>query len=255
MAIRVLGALIFLFLTGLPGPVMAQEMSSDRTAGDEGEDEGAAQLDDGDRSEPPHDRTVFSEAERVLAAARSTSYSHRTRISERDGSFDVDCSGFAGYLLRRAAPTARRELVAATVKRPLARDFVAFLSQLPPAGPRGHWRRVDHALDVRPGDLVAWLRPADSHSKDTGHVLIVAGPPSAARGELHVPVIDSSALAHGDSDRRAADSATGVGRGTIVLRLDPDGRPRAFRWARERRYREHVTTIVLGRVEPSQTGR
>ena len=136
------------------------------------------------------------------------------------------------------------------MRRPLARDFVGFIEALPAGAWRGHWRRVERARDLRPGDLIAWLRPADSRSKDTGHVMLVIGAAIGEGRDLEVPIIDSSALRHGEADRRAAGARTGIGTGTIVLRLDGRGRAVGFRWAPERRYHLHETEIVIGRVEP-----
>jgi hypothetical protein len=59
-------------------------------------------------------------------------------------------------------------LIAATVKQPLAGHFVELVGRLPSREAR-HWRRIERIADLRPGDLIAWLRPADSHSRDTGH--------------------------------------------------------------------------------------
>jgi hypothetical protein len=224
------------------------EDGGEATQGTEGDDGGEAALDgdgDGVRAASPG---LLAEAERILAAARETTYSHHTHIDERTGRYDVDCSGFVGYLLRRAAPGARRELVAATVHRPLARHFVELVERLPSRDAR-RWRRIERVADLRPGDLIAWLRPADSHSRDTGHVMVVAGLPAARRGGVDVPIIDASALRHGRGDPRAAGAASGVGRGTIVLETDPAGHPVAFRWAPGAGYHEHVTTIALARAE------
>jgi len=235
------------------GAGIEPEDGSDGMAGKEGDDDGGAAVLDGDndgggdglRAASPG---ILAEAERILAAARETTYSHHTHIDERAGRYDVDCSGFVGYLLRRAAPGARRELISATVQRPLARHFVELVERLPSREAR-RWRRIERVADLRPGDLIAWLRPADSHSHDTGHVMVVAGLPVARRGGIDVPIIDASALRHGRSDRRAAGAASGVGRGTIVLESDPAGHPVAFRWAPGSGYHEHVTTIVLARAE------
>jgi len=232
--------------SGRPPPAPETDDGVDVTEGNEGEDPGAAAAFEGPEVVRPASG-LPAEAQRILAAARETTYSHKTSIDEDEGRFDVDCSGFLGYLLRRVAPGARKELVAATVKRPLAKHFVGFIEGLPDGG-TGHWRRVGRALDLRPGDVVAWLRAPDSRSKDTGHVMLVAGTPVGHGARVEIPIFDSTALKHGRGDRRAAGSRTGVGEGTIVLHVDGSGRPVAFRWSPTGKYREHATEIVLARV-------
>ncbi len=197
-------------------------------------------------------------ASRIFSSAHSTTYQHRTSVDEATGAFDVDCSGFVGYVLARVAPDARSELKAATEKRPRAKDFTDFFASLSAEGsdapkaagsPTAHWRRVPRAADLRPGDVIAWKRPADSHSKNTGHTLIVRAPVTVRADVVEVPIYDSTGLRHGSSDVRAAGSKSGVGEGTIALDVNVSGAPIAFRWATTGRYRDHTTDIALGRVE------
>jgi hypothetical protein len=78
--------------------------------------------------------------------------------------------------------------------------------------------------------------------------MVVAAPPRLTAATAEIPIYDASALHHGRSDQRAAASRTGVGRGTIVLDLAPDGHPIAFRWAPGAKFHRHTTTIVLARA-------
>ena len=191
------------------------------------------------------------EALRELSLMRASRYSHRTRVDEAEGTFDFDCSGLVGYALARAAPDALVALQRATVKRPLAKHFVSFLASLP-AGGEGRWRRVARATDLAPGDLIAWLKPDDVSSKNTGHVMIVreAAPLSApAAGVVFVAVIDSTSVRHGASDSRSRMHASGLGEGTIGLVLDAEGAPVGYQWSRGSRARTHATTIALGRLD------
>lgn len=236
-------------------PERAESMESDdaldRTGGEDGDDPGA---DATDASSPGATTAtagdaVLAEATRIFATARATTYQHKTEVDEATATFDVDCSGFVGYVLGRVAPDAKRELRAATVKRPLAKHYTEFFQSLPIDAPKGHWRRVVRAVDLRPGDIVAWKRAPDSHSKNTGHTMIVRAPVVAHDGVVEVPIFDSTATRHGRDDARAAASRSGVGRGTIALRVAADGSPIAFRWAVTGKYRENATEIALGRVE------
>lgn len=231
-----------------PAPAPAEEDAD--SPGESGED--PASLTEGD--EPPPGRAgaaLLGEVDRQFAAMRKSSYTHATHVDEASGTFDYDCSGFVDYSLARSVPSALAALRNATSHRPLARDFVAFLSGLPGAG-AGRWRHLAHVRDLRPGDIIAWLRPADSTSRNTGHVMVVRAPPvanpTASRAAL-VPIVDSTALPHRPGDSRSAANATGLGQGEVVLITDEAGAPIGFRWSRGAHSREHDTRIALGRVE------
>ena len=193
---------------------------------------------------------LLAEADRQLAAMSSTVYSHHTMVDEGRGSFEYDCSGFVDYSLSRATPDAFADLRNGTVKRPLAKHFVSFASAIPAAGRSGRWHRVMRATDLVPGDIVAWLKPADSTSKNTGHVMIVHGAPSrlpAHADSIVVPIIDSTAMRHGAGDSRAV-RASGLGTGSIVLVVDGTGAPVHFNWTRGKS-REHTSSIALAHLE------
>ena len=232
-----------------PAPPTRDVDEPDSTPGTEGEDPGAALLEKDGPKAPKPAPSLVAEATRIVTTAKATVYSHTTLVDEAALRFEFDCSGFVGYLLRRVAPQARRELVAATAKRPLAKHFVSFIEGLPPKA-KGRWTRVDDARALQAGDVVVWIRAADSKSTNTGHVMLVAGPPTRRDGTtLNVPIFDSTALAHGRTDKRAAGSPNGVGRGAIALRIDRAGKPLAFRWSPTGRYKYHETEIVLARVK------
>lgn len=194
----------------------------------------------------PSATSLLTEVDRQLRAVRVTSYSHAVRIDEASGTFVYDCSGFVGYAVGNVNGAALRE-VRDGGKRPLAKHFEAFFAAIPAHA--SHWSRVERAIDLAPGDVVAWIRPPDSTSKNTGHVLVVHGAPSRrAAGEILVPIADSTAVPHGSTDSRAAAHASGLGTGSIVLVVDDAGRPTGFRWTPASR-RIYTTPIAMGRLK------
>jgi hypothetical protein len=198
----------------------------------------------------PGSAALLTEANRQLAAKTASTYSHHTHIDEARGSYDYDCSGFVGYALGRAAPDAFAELTTATVRRPLSKHIVSFVDGIPAVGHAGRWRRLMRAVDLVPGDIVAWLKPADSTSTNTGHVMIVRGAPTpeATRPErVAVPIIDSTAMRHGASDSRPVHGS-GLGTGTIVLVVDASGAPAHFHWT-PGKAREHTSAIALAHLD------
>jgi hypothetical protein len=252
-----------------PGGSPSEETSNDVDSGREGEGDPPLPIsrDAGDQGDaaassetapsdaptgagPSGAALIDEEANRQLAAMISSTYQHTTHVDEAKGIFDYDCSGFVGYDLSRAVPDGFATLKSATVARPLAEDFEHFFAEI--SSTRGRWRRVSRALDLVPGDIVAWLQPAEIASANTGHVMIVHGKPEKnpkREGEVLVPIVDATSSPHGPADSRAATGATGLGTGTIGLFVDAKGAPVRYRWTGGYSSSEYTTAIALGHAD------
>ncbi len=199
---------------------------------------------------PASGRTaLLAEVDRELGAMRTSVYSHHTHVDEAAGAYEYDCSALLDYALARAVPDALAAVQERAARRPRSREYVTFLQGIAPGAASGRWQRVARVAELLPGDVVVWLKPADSRSTNTGHTMIVHGPVVAAPGEAGsfvVPVADSTARPHGSHDGRAAAHTTGLGTGPIVLVTDAAGAPVSFRWSPAGR--EKPTTIALGRL-------
>jgi len=214
----------------------------------------AAEHDAAGRRDELSDARIDWDANRVMRAIgnmsenlNATEYSHGFRVNEREGVYVFDCSGFADWLLGKAAPLARASLRFGLKQRPLARDFQRRLARLPTATERSGWRRVARVVDIEPGDVVAWLKPDIIRSPNTGHVAFAVHRPVPAPGygdAYLVRVADSTSLLHDDDTRVGRN---GFGLGTILLVADPEtGAPVAYGWA-GLRWRSFETPIALGR--------
>lgn len=190
---------------------------------------------------------------RVLGKIHGTlaesEYSHATNVSERRGSYKFDCSGMVQWVLRKAAPQAARSTGYGAAQRPLARDFQRRIAQAPVDRARGGWRRVARVSELRPGDVIAWLKPREIDSPNTGHAAFVVLPPTRVAGYENaylVRIADSTRLLHDDDTR---EGRTGFGFGTILLVADSEsGAPIAYGWV-ALRWRAFETAISLGRAE------
>ncbi|MEO7092067.1 MAG: hypothetical protein ABI175_02375, partial [Polyangiales bacterium] len=196
---------------------------------------------------------IALEAIRELSTMKLTTYEHTTSVDESKGQFIYDCSGFVGYDLTKAIPDALGTVSAASgTARPLAKDFELFFEAIPVGGKTGRWHRVTTPADLVPGDVVAWLKPADVASSNTGHVLIVRGPvtknPKRA-DEWLVPITDSTSTPHGVADSRSATGTTGLGTGTIGLLVDAKGAPIGYRWTGGISAHDELTSVSLGHAE------
>lgn len=197
-------------------------------------------------------RALLQEANRELSLVQKSTYSHKTQVDESIGQFNYDCSGFLKYALSYSVPAALSSLQEATVRRPLAKHFVSFITSLPPGKVVDRWRRLERATDLTPGDIIAWLKPPDVVSNNTGHVMIVREAIQQSpkhSNEIIVPIIDSTGSRHGYTDSRNKVAATGLGTGSIVLVLDHAGRPISYRWSQAKNSRKHNTQIALAHLE------
>jgi hypothetical protein len=197
--------------------------------------------------------SVLDQAMHVFRNARSTAYTHKTTIEEDEGKFEFDCSGFVGYVLAKSQPSALAELRIATKRRPLAKHFVEFFQNLP-AG--SAWHEIARVQDLAPGDVIAWLKPDDVTTKNTGHVMIVRGAPARDAEYTDVwavPIIDSTAVPHGKGDSRKDTGVTGLGTGEVLLVVDEHDQPIGYRWSRGTKATLHKTTIALAGVRTQRT--
>ncbi|GAC1590959.1 MAG: hypothetical protein NVS3B20_17250 [Polyangiales bacterium] len=164
----------------------------------------------GDRSS-----SFLGEAQRELDSLDigSSYYSHTTYMNESSGTRRTDCSGWMDYILRTTLSDAYILVPHPNTFKPLANDWVSFLSAQPTTpnpSDTARFRQITQISDLQPGDLIAWLTPPDSSSNNTGHMMMVADWPSAGRsGETLVPVLDSTSSPHA-SDSRGYDH-TGLG--------------------------------------------
>lgn len=191
---------------------------------------------------------LLQEAERQLAAKQTSTYQHFTDVDEASGRYNYDCSGFLDYSLQRVLPEAYAELPISKSKvhRPLAQDFYKLFSSEAPK--TKHWERIRKASDLRGGDIVAWLRPQDLDSHNTGHVMLVRDKPSPnpdRPNEILIPIIDSTSAPHAKDNRNKGQ--TGLGTGTIGIVQNAEGDPIAYYWRGGLSKRKELTPIAFGR--------
>jgi len=184
-----------------------------------------------DQAATPAAAKLARELQRLLLNAKTTRYSHRTRMDESKGDYQCDCSGLVGYVLRRALPRHYK-----TIKkgkgRPLAIHYYQRFVRAP-ATEKGldGWRRVLSPFDAGPGDIIAWQAKDFGPGDNTGHVVLVAGVPErTSDGQARVAVVDSTGAPHSEDTRQRG--ASGIGRGIMWFTVDEQGRLAGRRWRR-----------------------
>lgn len=189
---------------------------------------------------------IADAAEKLLGDIRETRYQHKTYVVQSQGIYDMDCSGFVDYLLKRVAPEQYAHLpVEPGHLRPRAAVYFDLLHGLPDNNVPG-WKSIDRLEDAQRGDLIAWaLAAATQKPGDSGHVVIVAAPPvRTTKGEYRVSVYDSSGIHHDDDTR--PESTSGIGKGVITFRVDDRGVPVGFQFSSRAHF--HPEPIAIGRI-------
>jgi hypothetical protein len=185
----------------------------------------------------------------ISSSLTSSEYSSGLSVNEKRGTYKFDCSGMAYWVLRKAAPRAARFSAQGLERRPLARDFQRRIARIAPGEPKYGWQRIEKVRDLEPGDVVAWIKPPEIRSPNTGHIAFVLLPPLRLRGYANaylLRIADSSRLLHDEDTRSERD---GFGFGTILLVADPvSGEPIAYGWVAEKGW-TFETQIALGRPE------
>jgi hypothetical protein len=213
------------------------------------------------RIEPPLSAPSFESSEPATRAARrllavvarvrtslvETRYQHVTRVRVRQGSYLWDCSGMAAWMLQRSAPRAHASLGSG---RAVARDFHRVIARAPVARARGGWQRIDDVAQARPGDVIAWLKPKGSTSRNTGHVAFLLEKPTPVPGRDGVwalRIVDATSFGHQD-DTRVPGTGGGFGEGTLLVLADASGQPYAYGWQGTLSQAVMLTSIVFGRL-------
>jgi hypothetical protein len=194
-------------------------------------------------------QALYNLAATAVSTLTETHYSHDIYINAQQGIYDTNCSGFVDYLLKQLAPTQYRLVPREPgFVRPRAFMYEQFFSHLGLGVQAPGWANVASLTTVQPGDILAWdLLPIEQYY-DTGHVVIVAGPPLAgSQGVLSLPVIDASALRHYSDSRPRGTN--GLGTGNIHFQTDNSGAPTAFQFDAGESFQQ--TAISIGRLVSS----
>jgi hypothetical protein len=189
---------------------------------------------------------IADAAEELLSGIHESHYEHKTHVVQAAGIYDMDCSGFVDFLLKRVAPEQYGGLpVEPGHTRPRAAMYFKLFKDLPTHRVKG-WRTVERLSEAKRGDIIAWALTASTQEPgDTGHVVIVSAPPiGTSMGEYKVAVYDSSGIRHDDDSRPKA--TTGIGKGVITFKVDDRGIPVGFQFSSKAYF--HFEPIAIGRL-------
>ena len=118
--------------------------------------------------------------------------------------------------------------------------------------PTSRFRRITKVMDLKPGDIFVWKNP--STMENTGHTMLVRDYPRTgrtSRSEILVPIYDSTSKPHsygGAWDSRGT-SRTGIGAGTIGIKVDSNGKGVAYYWSGGKSGDVTYRSMIGGRIE------
>lgn len=149
------------------------------------------------------------------------------------GVYKVDCSEYVDQLLRNAVPTAYHDLVACVrTPHPTSEDYYVFLSNLLSDQEQHDWYRIESVANLEPGDIIVFRYKKLYFHHAAGHVMVVVNTPILDRIDDDVYLVrvsDSAPSGHSDDTRPPHTS--GIGEGTLLLKVDPQtGLPYAYAW-------------------------
>ncbi len=201
---------------------------------------------------------IADEAEQIVNTLTQTSYQHTDNIIPATGVYDCDCNGFVGYVLSLTAPSQLALIpLEPGLSRPRAFAYFDFFAALSDGAASG-WQRIENLTDAMRGDIMTWRSPTIEAGADTGHVVIIAEPPTLdPSGTYYVMrVYDSANAAHFEDTRAPSGvaspkGATGVGSGFINFKVDGVGRPLAYLFAPPLTGQFSYKPIAIARLSPS----
>jgi cell wall-associated NlpC family hydrolase len=206
------------------------------------------------------DKTESNNSWTTTITQRITNFAHNTvanlhyssyrfggnRFDPQNGVYMLDCSGYVDNLLHQSSPKAYSILAQWSGSyKPNSEHYYNFFNRLGPNGPTYTWNKVTSPQELQAGDILVF-RYKNSHGGSRGgHVMLVMDKAEGNSNIVRVRVADSAATGH-SADTRGT-RASGIGIGTLLLKVDPaTGQPYAFAWRVDSPWNTRVS-IAMGR--------
>jgi hypothetical protein len=190
---------------------------------------------------------VIHQAKQIVSNLKTSRYSSKTIVDEKAGTYALDCSGLACFILGKTAP---ESLAAVTIdpgrNHARAINFYNTIFNAPENSARNGWQRISRLLDAKPGDFIVWRKHSIPLKGNTGHMVIVFEEPVVEEdGTIRIVVMDSSRTRHAQDSR--VQGSSGIGVGVLWFKVDKNGAPIALHWSSRKR-KPVAYPIVIGRA-------
>lgn len=159
------------------------------------------------------------------------------RFDTSRGIYVLDCSDYVDNILQAVYPRAYSNLVHMTgTEKPTSQHYYDFFSNLEDTS--HYWNRVDDVDQLQPGDIMVFRTKNSVGNEIGGHVMVVMNKPVAEDNAYSVRVADSAPSGHSQDTRHA--NASGIGIGTLLLKVNDSGQPSAYAWKIGARFKSNV---------------
>lgn len=151
-----------------------------------------------------------------------------TRIDSSRGIYVIDCSKYVDHVLQNIYPQAYTSLTTwSGTDRPTTNDFYLYFTNL--SDNARHWNPIEDVEELRPGDILVFRKKNGRGYQTGGHVMVVMDKPVREGNTFSVRIADSAPSGHTKDTRMP--HASGVGIGTMLLKVDPKTyQPYAYAW-------------------------
>jgi hypothetical protein len=160
------------------------------------------------------------------------------RFDASKGIYVLDCSDYVDNILHAVYPKAYSSLVNSTgTDKPTSQHYYDFFNQLSDNSSY-YWNKIDDVDQLQAGDILVFRNKKGLRNGAGGHVMIVMDKPVEDDDAFLVQVADSAPVGHSHDTRQA--NSSGIGVGTLVLKVDRSGSPSAYAWKIGSRWRNNV---------------
>jgi len=151
-----------------------------------------------------------------------------SRIDSTHGIYVIDCSKYVDHILQNTYPQAYTSLTTwSGTDRPTTHDYYDYFTNL--SDHARHWNTIEDVEELRPGDILVFRKKNGRGYQTGGHVMVVMDKPIHEGNTFSVRIADSAPSGHTKDTRMP--HASGVGIGTILLKVDPKTyQPYAYAW-------------------------
>lgn len=209
-------------------------------------------VDENSAPETTHEKLVGL-IHRAISVLHHTSYRMGGSYFDLSrGIYEEDCSGYVDQLLNRAEPDAYASLTQWThSSKPSSFDYYDFFKKLPDSNWH-FWQKIKDVARLKPGAILVFRYHGRSRLHSGGHVMVVMSQPVPVENQSDtflVKVSDSAYSGHSNDTR--ATHTSGVGIGTLLLKVNPFTRePNAFSW-KLTGWLEHADVAMAEPVTPA----
>lgn len=156
------------------------------------------------------------------------------------GIYILDCSNYVDRIIQSVYPYAYQNLISSTgSENPSSRHYYNFFTRLSD-NHRQYWNKVRDVEQLQPGDVLVFHYLHGRRSFNSGgHVMLVMNKPIKNADEFIIQVADSARTGHSQDTRPR--HASGIGIGTLLLKVNHTGHPIAFAWRFDSYWEKNVS--------------